>query len=164
RSDYGWLSEETADTPERLQKSTVWLVDPIDGTRSFISGRPEFSISVGLAHEGEAVVGVVLNPATNELFSAELGGGAKLNGLPISVSSLNRRPVMAASRSEIKRGDFGVFEDTHDILPTGSTAYKLGKIADGSADTFVSRGPKSEWDLCGGSLIVEEAGGVVTDL
>src|SRR5512135_2883144 len=70
RPDYGWLSEETADDPERLERERVWIVDPIDGTRSFIAGRPEFSISVGVVERGRPMVGVVLNPATGELYAA----------------------------------------------------------------------------------------------
>lgn len=164
RPNYGWLSEETADTPARLTRDVVWLVDPIDGTRSYVAGRPEFAISIGLAYEGEAVVGVVFNPATNELFSAIVGQGAHRDGRALRVSAAQRQPVIAASRSEIKRGHFNPFHDTHVIMPTGSTAYKLAKVADGTADVYVSRGPKSEWDVCAGALIVAEAGGIVTDL
>ncbi|HUP89798.1 MAG TPA: 3'(2'),5'-bisphosphate nucleotidase CysQ [Longimicrobiales bacterium] len=164
RPEYGWLSEETADTPARLSCDVVWLIDPIDGTRSYVAGHPEFSISVGLALKGEAVLGVVYNPATRELFTAMIGEGAFQDGKRLAVSRETRKPVIAASRSEIASGDLGVFEASHVILPTGSTAYKLAKVAAGVADIFVSRGPKAEWDLCAGALIVAEAGGKVTNL
>lgn len=164
RPDYGWLSEETADTTERLGKEDVWVVDPIDGTRSYISGRAEFAISVGLAQRGEAVLGVVYNPATDELYTTVRGHGARRGSESIAAATTNRRPIIAASRSEIARGEFDAFRDEFDLLPTGSTAYKLGKVADGSADVFLSRGPKSEWDVCAGALIVEEAGGVVSQI
>jgi len=164
RPTYGWLSEETADTTDRLQRTHVWVVDPIDGTRSFVAGRAEFAISIGLAVKGEAVLGVVYNPATRELFTALKGGGAYAGERPTRLNATRRRFVLAASRSELKRGEFTSFQDDYDILPTGSTAYKLAKVAAGDADAFLSRGPKAEWDLCAGALIVEEAGGVVTDL
>jgi len=164
RSEYGWLSEETADTRDRLDREFVWLVDPIDGTRSFVAGRAEFSISIGLAQRGQVVLGVVLNPATGELYSALRGSGAFKGERQLRIDVVERRAVIAASRSEIRRGDFEPFVNVYDILPTGSTAYKLAKVAEGSADIFMSRGPKSEWDLAAGALIVEEAGGRVTDL
>ena len=164
RPDYGWLSEETADTHHRLACERVWVVDPIDGTRSFIAGRSEFAISVGLSVNGQAQLGVLYNPATNELYSALAGQGAYKEGRRLNLRQGASRAVIAASRSEIKRGDFTSFAESYDILPTGSTAYKLAKVAEGSADAFLSRGPKSEWDLCAGDLIVREAGGLVTDI
>lgn len=164
RPEFGWLSEETADTPDRLTKEIVWVVDPIDGTRSYVAGRAEFAISIGISLNGQPVVGVVYNPATDEIFTAIDGGGAQFNGRNIELANGGRTPVLAASRSEIKRGDFEPFAESHTLLPTGSTAYKLAKVADGSADVFLSRGPKAEWDLCAGALIVAEAGGMVTDL
>lgn len=185
RSGYGWLSEETMDRPDRLAASRVWIVDPIDGTRSYIAGRPEFAISIGLAERGVAVVGVVYNPATAELFWAVRGGGAYLTRardrdrastmpatwwiesaqrLAVTDRSLDDQMVLFASRSEIAAGEFDPFHGGWRIEPVGSTAYKLARIAAGDGDVFLSRGPKSEWDICAGALLVEEAGGRVTDL
>jgi myo-inositol-1(or 4)-monophosphatase len=165
RPGYGWLSEETADRPDRLRCDRVWIVDPIDGTRSYISGRPEFAISIGLAVAGAAVVGVVYNPGTGELFRCVRGGGAWLDG---RAGALRVRPagaprVLVASRTEIAAGELDPFADVA-VVPLGSTAYKLARIAAGEADVFLSRGPKSEWDVCAGALLVEEAGGRATDL
>jgi myo-inositol-1(or 4)-monophosphatase len=162
---YGWLSEETADNASRLQRSHVWIVDPIDGTRSYIEGYPEFAISIGLAVDHEAVLGVVYNPATDEMFAAQRGRGAwRVGGATLNVDAA-RSPEreMVASRNEIKKGELEPFDD-FTITETGSTAYKLVKVATGEAQAFVSRGPKSEWDVCAGVLIVEEAGGRATDL
>jgi myo-inositol-1(or 4)-monophosphatase len=178
RPGYGWLSEETADTPARLACEWVWIVDPIDGTNSFVAGRPEFAISIGLARRGEVLLGVVYNPASDELFSAVRGQGAykrvgasgrdEGSGAPreerLRIVAPPERATIAASRSEIQRGELESFMSAHDILPTGSTAYKLAKVAAGEAHIYLSRGPKSEWDLCGGDLVVTEAGGKVTDL
>jgi myo-inositol-1(or 4)-monophosphatase len=167
----GWLSEETKDTADRLQRRRVWIVDPIDGTRSFIAGRPEFAISIGLAEDGAAVVGVVYNPAREELFWAIRGAGAYVvqrsavaERLAVSERQPGQLPVMLASRSEIAAGEFDSFENSWSIAPLGSTAYKLAQIAWGRGETFLSRGPKSEWDVCAGVLLVQEAGGRVTDI
>lgn len=171
RPGYGWLSEETVDRPERLSRSRVWVVDPIDGTRSFIAGYAEFGVSVGLVEDGASVVGVILNPAREELFWATRGGGAFLRRgdgeaepLRMIEPGVGDRPSLLASRSEIRRGEFDVLEEQHDILELGSTAYKMAGVAAGRGDGFISRGPKSEWDVAAGVLIVEEAGGAVTDL
>lgn len=165
---YGWLSEETVDRPDRLGRARVWIVDPIDGTRSFIAGRPEFSLSVGLAEHGEAVLGVVSNPATGELFWAVRGRGAfrRREGRDerLEVERAPSEPSLLASRSELAAGEFEGLSPTWRLRPTGSTAYKLAKVAAGGGSAFLSRGPKSEWDVCAGALLVAEAGGVVTDL
>jgi myo-inositol-1(or 4)-monophosphatase len=164
RPGYGWLSEETADNPERLQKRLVWIVDPIDGTRSFINGYPEFAISIGLVENQRPLVGVVYNPATDELYAARRGHGAwRVGGAKLNVQNAVS-PALVASRTEISEGELQPFEDAFRIQGTGSTAYKMMKVADGTAQVFVSRGPKSEWDVCAGVLIVEEAGGRATDL
>ena len=76
RKTYGWLSEETADTPQRLGCKNVWIVDPIDGTRAFLNARPWWSISAALVRDGEPVLGVVYAPALNAFFEAVRGGGA----------------------------------------------------------------------------------------
>ncbi|MGH8437326.1 MAG: 3'(2'),5'-bisphosphate nucleotidase CysQ [Pseudomonas sp.] len=167
RPEYGWLSEETIDRPDRLNRECVWIVDPIDGTRSFVSGRPEFAISIGLANDGEVVLGVVANPATAELYWAVDGGGAfSADGtrLHVSQTSVAQGAMLMASRSELADREFADFGDEWRITPLGSTAYKLAHIAAGHGDVFLSRGPKSEWDVCAGDLIVREAGGRVTDL
>jgi myo-inositol-1(or 4)-monophosphatase len=166
RPEYGWLSEETADTPERLERSRVWVVDPIDGTRSFVNGRAEFAVSVGLVEDGRALLGVVYNPAAGELYHAVAGDGAFRDGAAIRVRSADpgRRPVALASRSEIRRGEFDALGDVWEVRPFGSTTCKMVKVADGTADLFLSRGPKSEWDVCAADLIVRQAGGTVTDL
>lgn len=166
RPGYGWLSEETADSADRLARDRVWVVDPIDGTRSFVQGVREFAISIGLAEGDRALVGVVYNPASGDLYHATLGGGAFRDGARITVAADARaeRGVLLASRSEIRRGALAPLEDEWEIRPWGSTACKMVRVAAGDAHAFVSRGPKAEWDVCAAALIVSEAGGVATDM
>lgn len=161
--DYGWLSEESIDDPVRLQKRNVWIVDPIDGTASFVAGCPEFTVSIGLVELDRPVLGVIYNPATNECFHAVRNGGAWLDDMRLHVRPLDQRRILAASRNEIREGEFVRFPE-YELLPVGSTAYKMTRVAAGLADAFVSRGPKGEWDICAGDLIVVEAGGVVSDI
>jgi myo-inositol-1(or 4)-monophosphatase len=166
RPDYGWLSEETADSPDRLERTHVWIVDPIDGTRSFIRGKPEFSISIALAVQHEVALGVVANPATGETFWAVRGSGAYLGDerLHVSARAYTSGAVIVASSDELRVGEFKPFGPEWKVQPVGSTAYKLARVAQGTADVFLSRGPKSEWDVAAGDLIVREAGGMVSDL
>ena len=156
-----WLSEETADSPKRLGADSIWIVDPLDGTKEFIKGLPEYCVAVALVEYGRPVLGIVHNPVTEEVFWAMRGKGAFLNGEPISVCEGN---CMLASRSEIPRGEFEPFEASWEVVPTGSIQYKLALVAAGKGAATLSRGPKHEWDVCAGALIVEEAGGVATDV
>jgi len=157
------LSEETVDSEARLSKSRVWIVDPIDGTKEFIKGVPQFAISIGLSVDGKIAVAVVFNPAKNEMFSAVRGEGAYLNGEPIHATPLKKLvgASILASRSEVKRGEFDQFVDDFSITPIGSIAYKLALVAAGQADLTFTLTPKNEWDFAGGALLVEEAGGRV---
>ena len=166
RPHYGWLSEELLDTPARLAHSRVWIVDPIDGTRSYLAGHSEFAISIALAENGEAVLGVVANPATNEIFWTIRGEGAfRHPDVRLHVSAADHQPLrIVASRTEMKRGEFAGLAAGAEIQGLGSTAYKMAKVAAGEVDLFLSRGPKSEWDVAAGDLLVREAGGRVSDL
>jgi myo-inositol-1(or 4)-monophosphatase len=169
----GWLSEETQDNPARLAKKRVWIVDPIDGTKELISGIPEFAISVALVEEGLPVLAAVYNPARDEMFSAARGCGVWINGVkigrsperPVESSGLSRpeRLTILASRSELRDGKFKPFEALAEIRAVGSIAYKLALVAGGKADATFSLDPRNEWDIAAGVLLVQEAGGIVTD-
>jgi len=172
RPEYGWLSEESTDSPERLERNAVWIVDPIDGTRSFIAGRPEFSISVGLAVDGVPRVGVIVNPATREIFHAVRGQGAFWRDDVSGEQSGEPRPLRAepragaelvASRSDVKAPWLQAISSGWTLRPIGSTAYKLALVAAGRAAGYITRGRRSEWDVCAGVLLIEEAGGRITD-
>lgn len=161
----GWLSEETRDTAERLTRRRVWVVDPLDGTKEFIQRIPEFCVCVALVEDGSPLLGVIYNPVREELFAAERGGGATLNGRPVRVSDTADLSAarMLASRSESGRGEWDAFRDDFRVELTGSVAYKLALIAAGQGDGTFSLTPKNEWDICAGAALIMEAGGRITD-
>ena len=162
----GWLSEETVDSPERLNKEYVWVVDPLDGTKEFVMGIPEFAVSVALVRNGAPELAVIFNPASDELFHAQRGKGAFSGSGAARVSDQARLRAarVDASRSERKRGEFVPFEALVQVKTVGSIAYKLARVGAGLADATWSRGPKNEWDICAGVLVVNEAGGRCVDL
>lgn len=162
----GYLSEETKDSPDRLEKERVWIIDPLDGTKEFINEIPEFAVSIALSIKGESVVGVILNPATAEIYHAVKDQGAYLNDVQISVSQTAnlKEAQILASRSEIKRGEWKIFEGKFDIIPSGGMAYKMVTVAQGRADASFTLTPKNEWDFAAGLLILKEAGGTTLSL
>jgi len=160
----GWLSEENIDDLSRLERDRVWIVDPIDGTREFISGIPEWCISVGYVEGGQAVAGGVCNPTTGEIFLGAVGAGVRLNGNSVCVSRRQCLPgaLVLASRSEVGRGEWDSFKDAPFVTrPMGSVAYKLALVASGRADATWTRCTKHEWDIAAGTALVEAAGGIV---
>lgn len=167
RDGEGWLSEESADDPARLTRDRVWIIDPIDGTREFIAGTPEWCISVAFVENGRAVAGGICNPAVGETLVGCIGEGIRLNG--VSVSTTRRESlkdaVVLASPSELARGEWDSFRDAPFIIrPMGSIAYKLALVAAGRADATWTFSPKNEWDIAGGSALVEAAGGLIRNL
>jgi myo-inositol-1(or 4)-monophosphatase len=155
----GWLSEETADNADRLSKNRLWVVDPIDGTKEFAGGLPEFAVSVGLVINNRPAMGVVFNPATNELYSAVQGEGAWLNGAKIRAKfGLTGRPRILCSRSEFESGLWERHKSTFELIPLGSIAYKLALLGTGMADGALTMKPRSEWDIAAGVVIAHEAG------
>jgi myo-inositol-1(or 4)-monophosphatase len=162
--DDGWLSEEDKDNSTRLRSSRVWVVDPIDGTKEFIEGVPQFAVSVGFVVDGVPALGIVYNPAQGEFYRAVRGRGALLNDRPIHVSSRKEvdGALLTVSRSEPKH-KFQLFADRCRLDPIGSIAYRLAKVAGGDGDATLTFRSMHEWDICAGVLLVEEAGGVVVD-
>ncbi|HEX4160180.1 MAG TPA: 3'(2'),5'-bisphosphate nucleotidase CysQ [Rhizomicrobium sp.] len=166
RPDYGWLSEETGRDPTRMGAKRLFIVDPIDGTTAFLKERPHFSISVGIAEHGRAIVGVVYNPITEEFFSAFEYGGARLNGEPIHVSDC------AALEGCRVLGQKDMFAhpawpalaawQTVQIESRSSIAYRMALIAAGKFDAAIVLTPKHDWDMAAGDVVVREAGGIVT--
>jgi len=166
-SNYGWLSEETVDSKERLKCNRAWVVDPLDGTKEFIEGVPHFVVSIALVDDGEPVIGVLYNPASKELFTAIKGEGAYLDGEKLSCSvSLNfQEMVILNSRSETRNGLWKPYSNNFkEQRAIGSVAYKLGLTSAAKADIFASLRPKNEWDVCAGHCIIREAGGEMVTL
>jgi myo-inositol-1(or 4)-monophosphatase len=167
RPGEGWLSEETADNVERLSCDRTWIVDPIDGTREFIQGIPEWCVSVGLVEQGSPVAGGILSPSAGVRIVGSVETGVTLNGGPVHVT---RRDSIAgalvlASRSEVKRGEWDRFFSTEiSVRNMGSVAFKLGLVAAGLADATWTLVPKNEWDVAGGAALVRAAGGEVYGL
>lgn len=165
RDGEGWLSEESVDDAQRLECQRVWVVDPIDGTREFIEGIPEWCVSIGLLEAGVPVAGGIYNPASDEMVLGSLAEGVTLNGSPVTVTNPSADdPVsVLASRSEVRRGEWERFRNGRfAVKPCGSVAYKMALVAAGLADATWTLVGKSEWDVAGGTALVRAAGGVVT--
>ena len=165
RPDYGCLSEETDDDQERLKCRRVWMVDPIDGTNAFLRHLPEWTVSAALVEDGVPVLGAVYNPATKEFFRAMRGNGAFLNDQPIAASKKDTLDgaLLIASGGLFKKKIWKEPWPEVQSKWVNSVAYRLALVACGQADATISLSAKSEWDLAAAALIVEEAGGTITD-
>ena len=165
RRKYGWLSEERPDDRSRLKYSRVWMIDPIYGTGAFLREIPEGTISVAQVENGVPVIGVVYNPESGEFFHAIRGAGAFLNETPIQTTdqtTLEGARVIASGGLFRKK----IWENPWPDVTArwvNSVAYRLALVADGTGDATISLTPKAEWDLAAAAVIVEEAGGVITD-
>ncbi|WP_408641970.1 3'(2'),5'-bisphosphate nucleotidase CysQ [Sphingomonas radiodurans] len=157
--DAGWLSEETADRPDRLACERLWVVDPIDGTRDYIRGRPGWAVSVALVEHGRAVIGVLDAPARDEVWLAQAGRGATLNGRALAASTrdtLNgaRVPTDALPKMSI---------ELTRVEKPNSIALRMAMVADDRADLAATLRWGHEWDIAAAALIAIEAGGLATD-
>ena len=156
-----WLSEESVDDLNRLRSDWLWVVDPLDGTKEFARGIPEFAISVGLVRGEEVVLGAVMNPITNEGGVARVGGEASFWGLvpkPNAPRDLDAASV-CVSRSEVEDGSVLPYLSlVGSVRPVGSVAYKLLRVAAGVEDLTFSVQAKSEWDICGGVALLAATG------
>lgn len=163
--DDGWLSEETTDNDERLSRPRVWIVDPIDGTRAFVRGLPEYCLSVALVEQGSPVVAAIFNPSTGEFFSAIRGRGFRIQrffepALPPFAS--DERPLALVNPWELRVGRFEGLEPHVRCRPIGSIAYALALVAAGQADAAITLNGGNEWDIAAGVLLIEESGGQAT--
>ena len=165
RPSYGWLSEETEDSADRLSQEYVFIIDPIDGTRAFIEGAPHWAHSLAIAKSGRIQAAAVYMPMLDLMFTATLGGGAYLNDLPITVSARCETPGANILSSKANfREEFwpGGFPDLKRSFRS-SLAYRLCLVASGEFDGMLTLRPTWEWDVAAGCLIVSEAGGLATD-
>jgi myo-inositol-1(or 4)-monophosphatase len=165
RPDYGWLSEETADDESRLAARRSFVVDPIDGTRAFMKGRPWWVISIAVVEDGEPIAGVVHAPAVGETYDASAGGGARLNGGEIRASdriTLQDCAMLADIRMIEHHGWLQPWPPMR-VESRNSVAYRMALVAAGAFDAVLALSGKWDWDVAAADLIVREAGGVVSD-
>ena len=161
----GWLSEETEDDPARLACAEVWVVDPIDGTRAYLAGRPEWTVSAALVSGGRPVVAALYAPALGGMFLAIAGSGATLNGMPIRASAGDALAGARFSGAKRRLERLAAIEPTIQMMPlTPSLALRIARVATGAFDGAFA-GPNShDWDLAAADLLVHEAGGIITTL
>ena len=160
----GWLSEESPDSPDRLTHSRVWIVDPIDGTKALVNRVPEFCISVALVEQGMPVVAAILNPSTDELFTAVRGDGLFLNGTRVALTtSPDFNPVIMVNAWELRIGRWSTLAETTRCRPMYSIANALALVAAGRVQAALTIEPENEWDLAAGVLLIEESGGTMND-
>jgi myo-inositol-1(or 4)-monophosphatase len=170
RPDYGWLSEETADDPARREHRRLFVVDPIDGTRAFLKGRPWWAVCVAVVDGARPTAGVVFAPQLDETYAACAGAGATLDG-----ATLDGAPIHASDTGKLEDaamlGGAKMFE--HPSWPTpwppmrvtqrNSTAYRMCLVASGACDAAMALVAKYDWDLAAADLIATEAGCFVGD-
>ncbi|WP_171101377.1 3'(2'),5'-bisphosphate nucleotidase CysQ [Ruegeria sp. HKCCD7255] len=166
RPGYGWLSEETEDTDDRLGKDAVFIIDPIDGTRSFAEGSKTWAHSLAISENGIVTAAVIYLPMRDLLYAAAAGQGATLNGTPIQVSEpggLTEAEVLAAKPNlaphHWQAGNVPEFKRVY----RPSLAYRMALVAQGRFDGMLTLRPSWEWDIAAGDLILREAGGYCTD-
>ncbi|MBO9713083.1 3'(2'),5'-bisphosphate nucleotidase CysQ [Sphingomonas sp.] len=157
--DAGWLSEESVDNPERLKAERIWVVDPIDGTRDYLRGRPGWAVSIALVERGQPVIGVLDAPARREVWCAEAGKGAWRNGKAIRTGS---RELLAGSRvpaDSLPKVD----QDLVMVDKPNSIALRIAMVANAEADLVATLRWGFEWDIAAAVLIAREAGASLSD-
>ncbi len=165
RPDYGWLSEESVDDPVRLQHRRIFIVDPIDGTRAFVRGDEDWTVSLAIVEDGRPIAAAVFCPPREELFVASLGGGTRLNGTTVRTSGATH---LAGARIAGPKGfvrsttftDAGI----EPVPLVHSLAYRISLVAAGRLDAAAASSKACDWDVAAADLLVQEAGGRLTDL
>jgi len=172
RPGYAFLMEERG-AVEGEDAQHRWIVDPLDGTTNFLHGIPVFSVSIALERQGQIVAGVIYNPAMDELYTAERGGGAFMNDRRLRVAGRSKLndAVIGCGVPHLGRGQHGnflielrnVMAEVSGVRRLGSAALDLAYVAAGRMDGFWETG-LSSWDIAAGILLVREAGGFVSDM
>ncbi|MEO0772319.1 MAG: 3'(2'),5'-bisphosphate nucleotidase CysQ [Pseudomonadota bacterium] len=165
RPSYGWLSEESEDTPDRLSAQTLFIIDPIDGTRSFIEGSNTWAHSLAVVRDGQVTAAVIYLPKRDLLYAAATGQGATLNDAPIAprqIQDLNAAEVLSVKHNfkpEFWRAAPPDLARAH----RPSLAYRMALVAEGRFDAMITFRPSWEWDVAAGDLILREAGAATSD-
>ncbi len=155
----GWLSEETVDNADRLALNRLWVVDPIDGTRDYLRGRPGWAVSIALVEGGQPVIGVLDAPARGEVWTARAGAGAWRNGVALRAAERVDLPGARVPADQLPRVD----RDLVTVPKPNSIALRIAMIAAGEADLVATLRWGHEWDIAAAVLLAREAGAVVTD-
>ena len=160
-----WLSEESVDDPARLAARYIWIVDPIDGTRAYIAGFPDWAVSAALVADGRPVVACLYAPVTEQFFAARANGGATCNGVAIAAT---QGTELAGARIA---GPRGLLERLTSVVPpftamprVRSLALRLAQVAHGACDVALAGGNSHDWDLAAADLLVHEAGSALTSI
>lgn len=162
RPYYGWLSEETADSPHRLEARRTFVVDPIDGTRGFLEGRRDWCVCVSVVEQGRAIAGVLECPANEETYAAAVGGRATRNGAPIRVRTPSPAiPEIAGPKPLFDKLPGELRDSMRRAAYIPSLAYRLAMIADGRLDGTFIKPNSHDWDLAAADVILREAGGEI---
>jgi len=163
RPDHGWLSEETPDSPDRLGRSRIFIVDPLDGTRAYLDGQDGFAHPVCLVEDGRPIAAAIHLPRLGQTYSAALGQGAFCNAAPIHVAMPADVPRVLAARSQLEAGFWPGGAPMAERFFRPALAWRMALVADGSFDAMLTFKPAWHWDIAAGALIVAEAGGCVSD-
>jgi myo-inositol-1(or 4)-monophosphatase len=164
RPHYGWLSEETADSPERLSARRTFVVDPIDGTRAFIAGKDVWCVSIAIVENNRSVAGYLNCPVRSEEYAVTEGGGAFLNGRPMSKLEDNH-PIRISGPKPMLAALPAAFAARCAFQPNvPSLAYRIAMIAAGEFDGTIVKPNSHDWDLAASELILRECGGALVDL
>lgn len=164
RPEYGWLSEETADNEDRLSRTRVFVVDPIDGTRGFIRGENNWTVSLAIVERGIPVVGVVYAPARDEMYEATLGGGARLNGHLLAPGGSTGEPPLIPAPVAVHQELLAAGLNYRRGPYYNSLAYRLVQVASGRLDAVVARRGSNDWDIAAAAVILTEAGMTFEDV
>jgi myo-inositol-1(or 4)-monophosphatase len=161
--NFGWLSEESVDDPARLAARYVWIVDPIDGTRAYIAGLPDWAVSVALVENGRPIAGCLYAPVAEEFFVAVAGKGATLNGVGIAATAGAELAQARITGPKHFLEKLAAVAPPFTIMPrTPSLALRLARVAQGTFDAAIAGGNSHDWDLAAADLLLHEAGGALT--
>lgn len=163
RPDYGWLSEESDDDRARLEAETLFVIDPIDGTRAFLAGEPTWAVSAAVVHRGRPVAGVLYAPALGEEFTATAGGPALKNGEAVKVRAPEETLRIACGKDVLDRFDAAIRPRIERVPHVPSLAYRIAMVADGRLDATLVKPDAHDWDIAAAEVLLEAAGGSLCD-
>ena len=165
RPDYGWLSEESTDTESRLRTDRQFIIDPIDGTRAFIEGSKDWAHSIAVTENGQTIAAAIYLPMRDAMYVATAGGGATLNGTPLTArsNSLIEEATVLSAKPNLNPANWAGIVPPFKRTFRSSLAYRLALVAEGRYDAMLTLRPTWEWDVAAGALIVAEAKGTASD-